>query len=62
MQVDGGLEVFAVSEAGGEAFDGHNLAVESFGDAVGDPVFAVGEDVVHVFAERSRQLFDRREL
>src|SRR2546428_11616025 len=45
-EVDGGLEVLLVSVATGPPLDGHDLAVQPFGHAVGDRVAAVGQDVL----------------
>ena len=35
-EVGGGLEVFGVAVTAGPALDGHELAVDAFGDGVGD--------------------------
>ena len=43
-KVDGGLEVLPVAVTARPALDGHDLAVESLGRAVGDPMPAKGQD------------------
>lgn len=48
---DGGLEVFPIPVTARPPFDGHDLAVESLGRAVGDPMPAKGQDVVQVSGE-----------
>ena len=50
-EVDGGLEVLPVPVAARPALDGHDLAVEAFGRAVGDPMPAKGQDVVQMPGE-----------
>ena len=61
-QVDRGLEVLHVPEASGEALDRHDLTVEPFGDACGDPVLAVGQDVVFMGLEALGHLAYRGQL
>ena len=59
MEVDGGDEAVQVSIAGGTSFEGHDFAVESFGDGVGEVMAAVVHDVVQAFVDHLRDLFDR---
>src|SRR5439155_8584807 len=54
VEVDRGLEVALVAETAGVPLDGHDLAVEPFGDPLRDPVLAVRDDVVNVVAEHLR--------
>jgi hypothetical protein len=51
VEVDGGLEVVLVPETARAALDGHDLAVQALGDAVGDRVPTVGDDVVEMTAQ-----------
>ena len=50
-EVDGCLEVLSVPVAARPPFDGHDLAVESLGRAVGDPMPAKGQNVVQMPGE-----------
>ena len=58
MEVDGGDEAVQVSIAGGTSFEGHDFAVESFRDGVGDVMAAVVHDVVQAVADHLRDIFD----
>ena len=42
MEIDGGFEIFDIPESTGSSLDGHDLAVQPFGNPVGYGVFAVG--------------------
>ena len=59
VEVDGSDEAVQVSIAGGTSFEGHDFAVESLGDGVGDVMAAVVHDVVQAFADHLRDLLDR---
>jgi len=61
-EVDGGLEVLPIPVTASPALDGHDLAVEAFGRAVGDPMPAKGQDVVHVPGEHLPDLTHRGEV
>jgi hypothetical protein len=45
VEVDGGFVVFDIAEAADASLDGHDLAVDSLGHAVGDFVRAIADDV-----------------
>src|SRR6058998_3156116 len=60
-EVDGGLEVLLVSVAAGPSLDGHDLAVQAFGHAVGDRVSAVGQDVLEAVPEHVGHLAHGRQ-
>ena len=61
-EVDGGLEVLPVAVTARPALDGHDLAVESLGRAVGDPMPAKGQDVVQVPGEHLPDLAHRGQV
>ena len=59
VEVDGSDEAVQVSVASGPSFEGHDFAIESLGDGVGDVMAAVVDDVVQAFADHQCDLFDR---
>ena len=61
-EIDGGLEVLPVPVTARPALDGHDLAVESLGRAVGDPMPAKGQDVVQVPGEHLPGLAHRSQV
>jgi len=61
-EVDGGLEVLPVPVTARSALDGHDLAVESLGRAVGDPMPANGQDVVQMPGEPLPDLAHRGQV
>ena len=61
MKVDGRREVRGVAEAAGFALDAHDLAIEPFGDAVGDRVLHEAEHAVEMTLECARDCLDRLE-
>jgi len=60
--MDGGLEVLSVPVTTGPALDGHDLDVEAFGRAVGDPMSAKGQDVVEMPGEHLPYLAHRSQV
>lgn len=56
---DGGLEALQVPVAAGLPFEGHNLAVQPFGHAIGDPMAAEGQDVLHMSVDQPARLAHR---
>jgi len=56
IEGEGSLEVLSVPVPAGPALEGHDLAVESFGCTVGDPMPTKGQDVVQMPGEHLRDL------
>ena len=61
-EVDGGLDVLPGAVTTGPALDGHDLAVESLGRAVGDPMPTKGQDVAQVPGEHLPDLAHRGQV
>ena len=53
VEVDGCLEVFDVSIASDASFYGHDLAVDSFGHGIGDPMSTVAHDVAQTLPDHA---------
>ena len=62
VEVDGRLEVFAISVAADSALDRHDLAVYSFGHGVGDSVSAVADHVGQSLLDRPCHLLQRSQF
>jgi len=58
MEVDGGFEILDIPEATGSSLDGHDLAVQSLGNPVGDRVFAVGQNIFEPLMDHGADPFD----
>jgi hypothetical protein len=58
-EIDGGFEMLFVSIATGPALDGHDLAVQRFGNGVRHPVAAISQDVVKVSLYHDGHLANR---
>jgi len=58
VEVDGCGEVRGVPEAARLALDAHDLAVQAFGDAVGDGMLHESEHAVEMTLERRRDVLD----
>jgi len=61
-EVNGGLEVLPIPVTACPALDGHDLAVESLGRAVGDPMPANGQDVIQMPEEHLPNLAHRGQV
>ena len=53
VKVDGGREVLRIAEAARLALDAHDLAVEAFGDAIGDRVLHEAEHAEEIWRWRA---------
>lgn len=62
VEEDGGFEILSVSESTDTSFDGHDFAVHTFGDGIGDLVSAIADDIRQTFLDRSRDSLHRLEL
>src|SRR5690606_20828108 len=62
IEVDGGFEVVAISVAADAAFDGHDLAVDSFGDCRGNSVSAVADHVGQPLFDGLGHFLQRQQL
>ena len=53
VKEDGGFEILKVSEAADSSFDGHDFAVHSFSDCIGDSMRAIAHNILQTFLDRA---------
>jgi hypothetical protein len=51
--------MFLVSITASPALDGHNFAIEPFGDGIGHPMTAVSKDIFQMLFQHIGYFFDR---
>ena len=59
VEEDCGFEVLSVTEAADASFDGHDLAVDSFGNCVGNSMCMIRHDVLEPLLERASKIHHR---
>ena len=62
VEIDGCFEVLSIAKAACSSLDGHDLVVDAFCDRVGDPMSAVGYDILDSLLQSACEFLHRFKL